>query len=146
MILLFCSALCATACDMKHYCAKPSTYWCKKSRKILDFCRFYPFFYVSRPLCTQGQEGALKLSNTWHNTATGKVITLLGPPSVYTKDTSLLQTLASARSHGVCNSEVPMYIHVPYCPENEPPSKISPLPSLTHKFLHRYFCLGTCRL
>ena len=30
---------------------------------------------------------------------------------------------------------------VPYPPENKPPSKISPLPSLTVKFLHRYACL-----
>jgi hypothetical protein len=28
---------------------------------------------------------------------------------------------------------------LPYCPESKPPSKISPLPSLTNKFLHRYF-------
>ena len=32
-------------------------------------------------------------------------------------------------------------ILVPYPPENKPPSKISPLPSLTVKFLHRYVCL-----
>ena len=29
---------------------------------------------------------------------------------------------------------------IPYPPENKPPSKISPLPSLTFKFLHRYVC------
>ena len=30
---------------------------------------------------------------------------------------------------------------IPYPPANKPPSKISPLPSLTFKFLHRYVCL-----
>ena len=32
-------------------------------------------------------------------------------------------------------------IQVPYPPDNKPPSKISPLPSLILKFLHRYVCL-----
>ena len=31
---------------------------------------------------------------------------------------------------------------IPYPPENKPPSKIRPLPSLTLKFLHRYVCLN----
>ncbi len=31
--------------------------------------------------------------------------------------------------------------NIPYCPESKSPSKISPLPSLTHKFLHRNFYL-----
>ena len=30
---------------------------------------------------------------------------------------------------------------IPYPPENKPPSKISPVPSFTLKFLHRYVCL-----
>ena len=32
-------------------------------------------------------------------------------------------------------------LHVLYSPENKPPSKISLLPSMTSKFLHRYFYL-----
>ena len=36
-----------------------------------DFSHFYPFFDVSRPLCTQGVLVHAKRSNTWH-AATGK--------------------------------------------------------------------------
>ena len=81
----------------------------ENSWKILaaleDFSRFYPFFKVSRPLCTQGVLTHAKFSNTWHSaTAKGCYMIRFTP---YKGHLPIADNLAW--SGGVRNSKIPLY-------------------------------------